>query len=88
MWLLVLLGCALAFIFRKKKEPQSPLEIVMILSLVGLTIFEWIFESRARYLYCYIPLYIFLACLGLERMIRFGAEKNEFIKKIFGYNNA
>jgi len=37
-----------------------------MLALIGLTIFELLFEARARYLYCYVPLYILLASVGAD----------------------
>lgn len=38
------------------------------LSIIGLTIFELLFESRARYLYTYAPLYILMAVYGLQNL--------------------
>lgn len=42
-----------------------------MLSLVGLTLFELIFEARARYLYCYVPLYLLFGSWGLEQFYQF-----------------
>lgn len=42
-----------------------------MLALVGLTLFELIFEARARYLYCYVPLYLLLGSWGLEQVYQF-----------------
>lgn len=39
---------------------------VIMLSLIGLTIFETVFEARARYLFCFAPLYIILAVSGMD----------------------
>lgn len=36
-----------------------------MLSVLGLTLFEQLFEARARYLYSYTPVYILLAAMGL-----------------------
>lgn len=41
---------------------------VIELSIIGLTIFELLFESRARYLYIYSPLYIFMAVCGVQNI--------------------
>ncbi len=38
----------------------------MLLSVVGLTLFELLFEARARYLFTYVPIYILLALYGLQ----------------------
>ena len=35
-----------------------------MLAIIGLTIFETVFEARARYLFTYIPMYIILAIMG------------------------
>ena len=41
---------------------------VIMLSVIGFTLFETIFEARARYLLCYVPLYIVLCTLGLHAL--------------------
>lgn len=45
--------------------------LVMILSVIGLTIFELLFESRARYLFCYAPIYCILGALGVGNVFDF-----------------
>ena len=42
---------------------------VLKLSLIGLFLFEMIFEARARYLFTYTPIFILMACLGLHTMV-------------------
>lgn len=42
---------------------------IVILSIVGLTIFQTLFEARARYLYCYSPFYVILAIYGIYNLI-------------------
>lgn len=42
---------------------------VVYLSLMGLFLFESIFESRSRYLYIYIPIFIMAAIFGLDSML-------------------
>ena len=41
---------------------------IVMLSLIGLTVFELLFEARARYLYTYAPLYILLASAGTQKI--------------------
>ena len=41
---------------------------VVMLTLIGLTLFETLFEARARYLYCFAPLYVMLAASGLDAL--------------------
>ena len=69
VWILLLAGCFLAFLFRK--EDRGRKGFIIMLSLVGLTLFELIFEARARYLYCYVPLYLLLGSWGLEQFYQF-----------------
>ena len=42
---------------------------VLYLALIGLFIFESIFEARARYLYTYVPIFIITAILGLKSLM-------------------
>lgn len=41
--------------------------VVLLMALLGLTIFEMLFEARARYLYANVPLYIVLMFYGNGR---------------------
>jgi hypothetical protein len=41
---------------------------VLMLSILGLTAFQLLFEARARYLYIYTPIYICLSVLGLKNI--------------------
>ena len=48
---------------------QSGREVsVLLLSLLGLTLFELLFEARARYLFSYVPGYILAAGVGLGNL--------------------
>lgn len=69
VWMLLLSGCFFAFIFWKKDRSEKAFTIM--LALIGLTLFELIFEARARYLYCYVPLYVLLGSWGLEHFYQF-----------------
>ena len=64
IWMSVLL----LSLFSILKKKNTEIGIVM-LSLVGLTLFELIFEARARYLFCYVPLYILLAVIGFSNIL-------------------
>lgn len=39
---------------------------VLPVSVIGLTLFEAIFEARSRYLFNYLPIYLILAAVGLK----------------------
>lgn len=65
IWLALLLGCTLcgaAQLFGGGQE--SGAVGVMMLSIIGLTLFEWIFEARARYFFLYAPFYVLLGTYG------------------------
>lgn len=48
-------------------------EIVLLLSMLGITLFELLFEARARYLFIYVPMLIILGVIGYQGIcIRFG----------------
>ena len=64
-WLTLLLLSLTAFLTRKDRTT-----LAVILAILGLTAFETIFEARARYLYLFVPLYIFLACTGWDAVCR------------------
>lgn len=64
--LLGALGMAAAYAAMRDKPGQRSLALAMMLSLIGLTIFELLFEARARYLYIYAPVYLLLGLCGLR----------------------
>ena len=43
--------------------------VVLMVSIIGLTLFEILFEARARYLYTYVPLFILIALKGMDEWI-------------------
>ena len=49
------------------RKPDRRIAVVM-LSVVGLTLFNMIFEARARYLYTYLPYFILLASIGVGEL--------------------
>ena len=49
---------------RKNKE-----ELVIILSLVGIIIFNFMFEARARYIMLYVPIFILAASISLKNIL-------------------
>lgn len=64
-WLTLLLLCLTICLARKDRTV-----LVMILSILGLTAFELLFEARARYLYLYVPVYICIAATGWDAVCR------------------
>ncbi len=49
-------------IFTKSDDGKS----ILLLGILGLTIFELLFEARARYLYTYLPIFCMLAGFGIK----------------------
>lgn len=41
----------------------------LILAIMGLTLFEILFECRARYLFSYAPIYIFIGVIGFRNLV-------------------
>ena len=59
IWILIVVGCCIQMVIALfKKNSENKVYRVMSLALVGITIFELLFEARARYLYIYVPIYI------------------------------
>ena len=67
IWLALLLGCLIYAVLTQ--SIQGEISCVVMLSLLGLTAFELIFEARARYLYLYAPFYITLGVQGIWMII-------------------
>ena len=39
-----------------------------MIAIIGITLFLAIFEARSRYLYCYSPLFIATAIIGINNL--------------------
>lgn len=50
------------------KKYNNKNELVIILTIIGISLFLTLFEARARYLYCYSPIFIIAFCLGLNNV--------------------
>lgn len=72
IWLLILLNAA--FCVRKHSEHMKE-ETILMLAVIGLTLFELLFEARARYIYIYVPIYCILAAVGFENIKNVIREK-------------
>lgn len=64
VWIAVLLLTVLNVSLSSKDHKNA----VMMLSIIGLTVFELLFEARARYLFIYVPIYIVLAAQGIVKL--------------------
>jgi len=63
-----------------KNKDKTELIKVLQISILGLTLFELLFEARARYLFSYSTVYVLLAAVGLEVLL---AQIQKYKKKIF-----
>lgn len=78
VWMLVLTGCWITSAKKlaqwkntenmpmTEKELPDHFYLPIALSLLGLTMFELIFEARARYLYIYAPVFVLMAFLSIH----------------------
>lgn len=71
IWIFILAGTTgIIFIIKKNIQKKEKI-LVLALSVIRLTIFEILFEARARYLYTYIPFYIILAVFGWNNYLKY-----------------
>jgi len=72
IWLALLLGAIGKSIFcLLNRNAQSDGYSMMMLSVIGITLFQLIFECRARYLYLYGPFYVMLGMSGIWQALQF-----------------
>ena len=64
--MIVLFFQLFVFFYRRKTLSDSGDSIVLVMAfaVLGLTAFELVFEARARYLFCYAPVYVVLFSWG------------------------
>ena len=68
-WLFTLLG-----IFGNWLRKPNEKETLIMLSLLGLSLFLLLFEQRSRYLYLYLPLFIVLSINGWRKLFSSGGK--------------
>lgn len=71
--------CVLFLMIFSLKTKKENIEVVSVmkLTIIGLTLFELLFEARARYLFSTAPIYIILAIYGLNNIIQMIQMKKE-----------
>lgn len=76
IWLAVLMFSGTVALYIVRNKGKKGLEAsVLTLSLIGLSLFETLFEARARYLLTYAPIFIICAIIGLFTLIKIINEK-------------
>lgn len=53
---------------------------IIILALSGLFLFETIFEARSRYIFVYVPLYIFIGVIGIKNVLNWTSRRIKCMK--------
>lgn len=53
---------------------------IIILALIGLFLFETIFEAMSRYIFVYVPLYIFIGVIGIKNVLNWTCGKIKCMK--------
>lgn len=69
-WLIVIMGFIAGGMDVIKHHTKSDLELVMLVALMGLTVFVMLFEGRGRYLYIYSPIYILVSVYGYRGCVK------------------
>ena len=79
IWMGVLALCVLALpAYHESKKHKSECTLAaMMLALIGITLFETIFEARARYLFIYAPVYLTVGMMGLRACAEHIKEKRK-----------
>ena len=69
MWLIVILSQLFIFTSSRKQSLNEDKSIMcMIISIIGLTVFELIFEARSRYFLCFSPLFVVLSGCAMRNV--------------------
>ena len=71
VWISCLLLMVIKVIRLKRCDEEDDIYSVLYLSLLGLFLFEMLFEARARYLYTYVPLFIMIGSMGMYDLSHF-----------------
>ncbi len=93
-WLLILGMCFASALFgldkfNKRKDPQvyeetDNFKSLVMLSIIGLTMFVMLFEGRARYIYTFAPVFAILATFGVKSVYDRIEEDDKVISKYNG----
>ena len=70
LWISILFLLLFVPIYKKKSGINEDQLLVLVLAVIGLSVFELLFEARARYLFCYAPVFVILAGVGARNLFR------------------
>ena len=83
IWLAVLLLSGMCFFVKKDKVMT-----IIVVSLIGIILFNFLFEARARYVMIYVPVFICAAIITLKQIAARIGEWNRHGKELFfSYKN-
>lgn len=86
LWVSCLILIAAGIIFRLFSSKEvGILYVTLAMSVVGLAIYQVLFESRARYIYLYLPVFFMMAAYGVREIYSLMCK---FKSKISGEKNA
>lgn len=84
MWLMLIVGLLGTLLKGRYNLFDNKETLVLLLCLIGLTVFETVFEARARYLFIYSPFYLIGGMMGLINIFDFchkwRQRKNTIVK--------
>ena len=86
LWITVLIGCIGVFLHFRGREKSDASVLVAALSLLGITLFQTIFEARARYLFNYAPFFIFVSAIGWIEIVKLCAPKTKMLFRMITKN--
>ncbi len=71
VWLVLLVGCAFFALCQLiRRDCGTDEAAVMMLCIIGITLFQTVFEARARYLYIYAPFFVLLGVSGIWQTVQ------------------
>lgn len=68
LWAFILICCLAASIVNFREN--DPIQFWLGISIVGLFLFEMLFEAQARHLYSFIPLFVLYGLIGTHRLVK------------------
>ncbi len=69
VWILIL--ASLIICVRKRGDVNE----ILIITMIGVTMFELLFEVSARHLNCNVPIMIIMSICGLDELYIWGSQK-------------
>ena len=78
IWLVLLFFVSIS-LFLGEKLTGSPISYIVLFAIVGICMFNMLYEARARYLYCYALLFVSAAILAVRFIWNTVNKKNVIV---------